>query len=50
VIMQTRTKKKEWQGYAAMVAAACAKTLLQKLVSNQIKASETMAKLLGTRS
>jgi nucleoside phosphorylase len=36
-------KNKEWQGYAAMVAAAYAKDLLQRIPLNRIEAEEKIS-------
>ncbi|KAL7821006.1 WD40 repeat-like protein [Trichoderma gracile] len=40
-------KSKEWQGYAAMAAAAYAKALLQKIVPSQIEEVERIGKRLA---
>ncbi|KAG8626603.1 hypothetical protein KVT40_005548 [Elsinoe batatas] len=39
-------ESKEWQGYAAMVAAAYAKTLLLRIAPNRIEQSETMNSIM----
>lgn len=40
-------KNKEWQGYAAMVAAAYAKDLLNKIAPTQVEAERTIRELLS---
>ncbi|PWI63965.1 hypothetical protein PCL_01915, partial [Purpureocillium lilacinum] len=40
-------KNKEWQGYAAMAAAAYAKDLLCQIPPNKVKAEERISKLLS---
>ncbi|KAJ6088656.1 hypothetical protein N7486_009917 [Penicillium sp. IBT 16267x] len=40
-------KNKEWQGYAAMVAAAYAKDLLQRIPLNRIEAEERISVILS---
>lgn len=42
-------KNKHWQGYAALAAAAYAKSLIEQLVRNQIEASDTVSKILELR-
>ncbi|WQF89370.1 Putative nucleoside phosphorylase domain-containing protein [Colletotrichum destructivum] len=41
-------KSKEWQGFAAMVAAAYAKDLLRQIPPNKIKAERRMAEVLSS--
>ena len=43
-------KNKEWQGYAAMTAAAYAKDLLYRIATNQVEAEAPMAELLRGES
>ena len=40
-------KSKEWQGYAAMVAAAYAKDLLYRMVPNKVEAEEKIGDMLS---
>lgn len=40
-------KNKDWQGYAAMVAAAYAKELLQQIPPNKVEAEVRIAKTLN---
>jgi nucleoside phosphorylase len=40
-------KNKEWQGYAAMVAAAYAKDLLQRIVPSRIEAEERISVIIS---
>ncbi len=40
-------KNKEWQGFAAMTAAAYAKELLQKIVPTEIQHEKPLGKVLG---
>ncbi|KAF4501469.1 hypothetical protein FAGAP_2340 [Fusarium agapanthi] len=40
-------KNKEWQGFAAMTAAAYAKELLQRISATKIQKQEPLAKVLG---
>ncbi|KAH0027548.1 purine and uridine phosphorylase, partial [Aureobasidium melanogenum] len=40
-------KNKEWQGYAAMTAAAYAKDLLARMVSRQVEQEERLGKVLS---
>lgn len=40
-------KNKEWQGYAAMVAAAYAKDLLRQIVPNKVEAQKPIVELLN---
>jgi nucleoside phosphorylase len=42
-------KNKEWQGYAAMTAAAYAKDLLRQITPRQAEAEATIADVLGSR-
>lgn len=42
-------KNKLWQGYAAMTAAAYAKTLLERLQPQQVEAAQSMSELIGVR-
>jgi nucleoside phosphorylase len=41
-------KRKDWQGYAAMVAAAYAKDLLSRIVPSQVEAETKMSELQST--
>ena len=41
-------KNKEWQGYAAMTAAAYAKDLLCKIAPNRVKAEEKISEGLSS--
>lgn len=40
-------KNKEWQGYAAMTAAAYAKDLLKRISPNKVEAEQRLSELLG---
>lgn len=40
-------KNKDWQGYAAMAAAAYAKELLKRIVPSQVKSKERLRKALA---
>jgi hypothetical protein len=39
---------KEWQGYAAMVAAAYAKDLLREIVPSQVEAERTIVDIMAS--
>jgi len=41
-------KNKEWQGYAAMTAAAYAKDLLQTIVPNRVEAEKSLGEILSS--
>ena len=43
-------KSKEWQGYAAMVAAAYAKDLLYRMVPSKVEAEEKIGDMLSGNS
>jgi nucleoside phosphorylase len=43
-------KNKEWQGYAAMTAAAYAKDILCRIVPNRVEAEEKISKVLSSQS
>jgi nucleoside phosphorylase len=43
-------KNKEWQGYAAMVAAAYAKDLLYQIAPNRVEAEKKVGDILSGKS
>jgi nucleoside phosphorylase len=43
-------KNKEWQGYAAMVAAAYAKDLLYQIAPNRVEAEKKIGDILSGNS
>jgi nucleoside phosphorylase len=43
-------KNKEWQGYAAMAAAAYTKDLLRRIVRQQVKAERKISEILFSQS
>jgi nucleoside phosphorylase len=43
-------KNEEWQGYAAMAAAAYAKDLLRRIVTQQVEDEEKISDILSSQS
>jgi hypothetical protein len=43
-------KSKEWQGYAAMAAAAYAKDLLHRIPPNRVEAEKKIVDVLSSQS